>query len=156
MWHVKVAIPADVQHVFGKRAFKEALKTSNKSDAITKSLPIVAGYKDAIAEARGNPTQHLNDYLRHTKEFLSSALKSGQADQDAIACIEQEVLAALVKSYCVTNAEDLSAEASEEVRKAFKITTGQRTLFEGPLEDYARSRRVEPKTETIDRHAISV
>lgn len=55
MWYAKVAIPADVQSVFGKRAFKKSLRTSNKIDAIARSGPIIAGFKDAIAEARGKP-----------------------------------------------------------------------------------------------------
>lgn len=155
MWYAKVSIPSDVQHIFGKRAFKKSLRTANKIDAIARSGPIIAGFKDAISEARGNPTQHLDDYLKHTQDHLRAARKSGRADMAAIEGIEEEALDTLLKAYRVQQAEDLPAQAFEEVRQAYKVTTGQQTLFDGPLEEYAKSRRVEPKTEAKDRHAVA-
>lgn len=154
MWYAKVAIPADVQSVFGKRAFKKSLRTSNKIDAIARSGPIIAGFKDAIAEARGNPTQHLEDYLRHTRATLREARMTGAVDASAIEGIEDEALDRLLKAYNVKQPEELPKEAFEDVRRAYKVVTGQQTLFDGPLEEYTRSRRVEPKTEAKDRHAV--
>lgn len=154
MWYAKVAIPADVQHIFGKRAFKKSLKTKNKTDAIARSGPIIAGFKDAIAEARGNPAQHLDDYLKHTRDLLREVRKRPDTDPEAIEGIEDEALERLLTAYKVKHVEDLPDEKFEDVRSAYKIVTGQQTLFDGPLEEYARSRRVEPKTEAKDRHAI--
>jgi hypothetical protein len=74
-WHVKVAIPADVQHIFGKRAFKQTLKTSDKTIAIARSGPLIAQFKQAIEEARGNPTQHLDEYLKHFSPSRDSPLR---------------------------------------------------------------------------------
>ena len=59
-WSVKVPIPADLQQVFGKKAFKKSLKTSNKSIAIARSGPIIVHFKSEIEDARGNPTAHLD------------------------------------------------------------------------------------------------
>lgn len=69
-WSVKVAIPAELQGVFGKKAFKKSLGTSDKAAAIARSGPLIAEFKDAIASARGNPEQHLDDYLAHTQAHL--------------------------------------------------------------------------------------
>lgn len=33
-YHVRVAIPADVQAVFGKRAFTQSLKATDKAEAL--------------------------------------------------------------------------------------------------------------------------
>ncbi len=100
-WHVKVAIPADVQHVFGKRAFKQTLKTSDKTVAITRSGPLISQFKDAIEEARGNPTQHLDEYLAHTQSILRKAKASPDADPNAIDAIADEALDRLVKAHGV-------------------------------------------------------
>ncbi|MEO9574570.1 MAG: DUF6538 domain-containing protein [Tateyamaria sp.] len=41
-WHVKVAIPKDIQYAFGgNRAFKISLKTSDKLQAKALSAPLV-------------------------------------------------------------------------------------------------------------------
>ncbi|WP_428982564.1 hypothetical protein [Roseinatronobacter domitianus] len=39
---MKVTIPADVNHIFGKPAFKKTLKTSGKTVAIARSGPLPA------------------------------------------------------------------------------------------------------------------
>ncbi len=60
-----------------------------------------------------------------------------------------------MKSYGVQNEEQLSLAEEEDVVSAYKIAVGQRTLFAAPLGEYIASRRVEPKTEAKDRHAIT-
>ena len=52
-WHVKVAIPKDVQHIFDKRAFKQTLKTSHRAVVIARFAPLISEFQDAIDEARG-------------------------------------------------------------------------------------------------------
>ena len=47
---VKVAIPADVKHLFGKRAFKQASKTSAKTVAITRPGLLISQFKDATED----------------------------------------------------------------------------------------------------------
>ena len=154
-WHVKVAIPADVQHIFGKRAFKQTLKTSDKTIAIARSGPLIAQFKQAIEEARGNPTQHLDEYLTHTQTVLRKAKADPVTDQNAIDAIEDEALERLVKAHGVQHAEQLPADAEAGVIKAYKIATGQQTKLAGPLEEYIASRKVEPKTEAKDRHTVA-
>ena len=72
-WSVKVPIPADVQHIFEKKAFKKTLKTSDKTVAIACSGPIIVQFKSEIENARGNPTAHLDDYLKQSAEILKDA-----------------------------------------------------------------------------------
>ncbi len=85
---MKVAIPADVQHIFGKQAFKQTLKTSDKAVAISRSGPLIAKFKNAIEEARGNPTQHLDEFLAYTQTVLRKAKADPTADPNAIDGIE--------------------------------------------------------------------
>ncbi|MAC01654.1 MAG: hypothetical protein CMG97_08445, partial [Marinovum sp.] len=54
-WSVKVTIPKDVRPVFGKAAFKQALKTSDKIEANARAAPLAIKFQQQIAEARENP-----------------------------------------------------------------------------------------------------
>lgn len=153
---MKVAIPADVQHLFGgKRAFKQSLKTTDKAVAIARSGPLVVEYKRLIEEARGNPTRTLDEYLAHTQDILRRAKANPEADPDAISGIEDQVLDNLLAVRGVKQAEELNHQDEHEVIRTFKITTGRLTLFDAPLEEYIASRAVEEKTAAKDRHAIT-
>lgn len=153
-WSVKVAIPSDVQHIFGKKAFKQTLKTSDKSVAISRSGPLIAQFKDAIEEARGNATQHLEEYLAHTQTVLRKAKANPDTDPNGIDAIEDEALDRLVKAHGVQYAEQLPADAEASVIRSYKVATGRLTKFAAPLEEYIASRKVEAKTEAKDRHAV--
>lgn len=59
-YSVKVPIPAGIQHVFGKRAFKKSLKTSDMVVADARKGLFVFEFKRMIEEARGNPPLQLN------------------------------------------------------------------------------------------------
>jgi integrase len=151
-WSVKVSIPVDVQHIFGKKAFKQSLKTTNKTLAITRSGPLIAQFKAAIEEARGNPTKHLDV---HTQLHLRQRRKYPTADHNAVDGIEDEVLDRLLHAHGVQYAEQLPASAEAGVVKAYKVATGGLTKFTEPLNEYTASRKVEAKTEAKDRHAVT-
>ena len=152
---MKVSIPSDIQHVFGgRRALKRTLRTANRTTAIARSGPVIAEFKDAIAEARGNPAMHLDDYLAHTQTHLRNARKNKSATPAAIEGIEEEALGRLLEAYGVQQPEQLPKEAKADVVRAYKVTTGQQTLFDGPLELYLKMRKVEAKTAAKDRHAV--
>ena len=152
---MKVTIPADVVHIFGKKAFKQTLKTSDKTVAIARSGHLIAHFKQIIEEARGNPTQHLDDYLAFTQSYLRDARKDPDIKPAAIDAIEDEVLGRLLAAHGVQHPEQLPMKAKAELVKSYKVVSGQRTLFDGPLGEYVSSRKVEPKTEAKDRHAVS-
>ena len=63
-------IPKDLRQCFGKRAFKQSLKTSNKAIANAQAGPIVLKWKAEIEAARGNPHQSLEEYLAIAKADL--------------------------------------------------------------------------------------
>ena len=152
---MKVTIPADVVHIFGKKAFKRTLKTSDKTVAIARSGHLIAHFKQIIEEARGNPTQNLEDYLAFTQSYLRDARKDSDINASAIDGIEEEALGRLLAAHGVQYPEQLPKKAEAEVVKSYKVVSGQRTLFDGPLGEYVKSRKVEPKTEAKDRHAVS-
>ena len=120
-WSVKVSIPADVQHIFGKKAFKQSLKTTNKTLAITRSGPLIAQFKAAIEEARGNPSQHLDEFLMHTQRHLRQLRKDPDVDPNAIDGIEEEVIDRLLQAHGVQHAEQLPVSAEAGVVKAYKV-----------------------------------
>ncbi|SDW83258.1 hypothetical protein SAMN05444006_10753 [Allgaiera indica] len=112
-WSVKVSNPADVQHIFGKHALKQALKTSDKAAPIARSGPLVAKFKDAIEEARGNPTQHLEDYLAHTRLYLRDAHRNPNTEVAALEGIEEEAHGRLLQAHGVQHAEQLPTQAPQ-------------------------------------------
>ncbi|MCQ3031831.1 tyrosine-type recombinase/integrase [Pseudomonas syringae] len=56
-WHVRLAIPKDVQtSLGGRRIFSQSLKTGSRREAMTRRLSIIDGWKTLIAKARaGTP-----------------------------------------------------------------------------------------------------
>lgn len=95
------------------------LQTADKTVAITRSAPLIAGFKDEIAKARGNPTQHLEDYLKDIQEHLKSTRNDDSADPDAIAGVEEEALTALLKAHKVKHVEQLPKEKQAGVVNAY-------------------------------------
>lgn len=154
-WSVKVSIPADVQKVIGKRAFKQSLQTTDKTVAITRSAPLIAKFKDAIAQARGNPAQHLNDYLQDVQDHLRVERANPDADFDAISGVEEEALTKLLEAHKVQHFEQLPKGAQTDVVNTYKVTTGRITPFADPIEDYLEGRHVEAKTASKEKLAIN-
>jgi len=154
-WSVKVPIPADLQAIFDKKAFKKSLGTSEKSVAIARSGPLIVQFKAEIEAARGKPTEHLDRYLQQTQATLRAAQRNSDTHPDAIAGLQDELQDRLLAAQGVRDVDQLDTAATAETVRAYKVTTGQLTPFEGPLEDYMASRKVEPKTAAKDRHAVA-
>lgn len=154
-WSVKVPIPADLQQVFGKKAFKKSLKTSNKSIAIARSGPIIVHFKSEIEDARGNPTAHLDNYLEKTAERLQEAKINPHVSEDDVAGLEDELKDRLLAAQNVSHLEELPASVASKLIETYKITVGQLTPFDAPLDRYAKYRKVEVKTAAKDKHVIA-
>jgi hypothetical protein len=82
-------IPKELRAYFGKRAFKQSLKTSDKAIANAQAGPLVLKWKAEIETARGNPHQALEEYLATAKADLkelqskiNAASESPSADHD--------------------------------------------------------------------------
>ena len=146
-WSVKVPIPVDVQPIFDKKAFKKSLKTSDKSIAIARSGPLIVQFKGYIEKARCSPTQHLEDILR-------SSRVDPNADPNAIAGLEGELLDQLLASQGVQHREQLTPKAEAATVRTYKLATGQLTPFDASLDKFVDSRNVEPKTVARDRQVV--
>ncbi len=66
-WSVKVTIPKELRHIFGKVAFKQSLRTSNKLEANARAAPLIIHFKQQIEKARENPSIALRDNLSDLK-----------------------------------------------------------------------------------------
>jgi len=154
-WSVKVPIPADVQGVFGKRAFKQSLKTSDKAVAIIRSGPLIVQFKAMIEEARGNPTAQLDEYLEKASEALREAKANLSVGPDDIAGLEDEIRDRLLAAHNVSDVEELPPSATSKLVETYKITTGQLTPFDAPLSQYSKYRNVEVKTAAKDTYVVT-
>ena len=54
-WYATLHVPTDVRNVIGRSKFFQSLKTPDKNLAKLRAAPIIAGWKQQIAVARGNP-----------------------------------------------------------------------------------------------------
>jgi integrase len=153
---VKVPIPADVQGVFGKKAFKKSLKTTDKAVAIVRSGPLIAHFKAKIEDARGNPTGQLEDYLEKAAQALLDAKADQDVTPDDIAGLEDELRDRLLAAHNVNHLEELPSSEASRLLDTYKITTGQLTPFDAPLPQYSRYRQVEIKTAAKDTYVISM
>ena len=62
-WHVRLAIPADVQKAFGgRKILSKSLETGLRSEAMNRRLPFLAQWKAQIAEARKQPKADKEDW----------------------------------------------------------------------------------------------
>ncbi len=52
-YYARLDIPKDVREQFGRREFKQSLKTGNKQTALVRVGPVVAAWKQQISNARG-------------------------------------------------------------------------------------------------------
>jgi hypothetical protein len=52
---VRVAIPQDMRHAFGKSAIIESLRTKDQVEAIERAAPVIAAIKRRIVETRRRP-----------------------------------------------------------------------------------------------------
>lgn len=51
-WYVRLAVPADIQSAIGGTVLIQSLKTGLRSEAITRSLSVLAGWKPQFKAAR--------------------------------------------------------------------------------------------------------
>lgn len=153
-YHVKVAIPADVQDILGKKAFKKSLKTADKTVAIARSGPLIIEYKKKIEEARGNPTQSLDQFLEDAREVLREARKDPHVNEDDLFPLQQEIIEKLAKAFGARHPEELNPKDEQQVIRAYKVADGQLTPLEQHLEDYLGTRAIESKTLDRNRQAI--
>ena len=98
-WSVKVSIPSDVQHVFGKKkAFKRTLGTSDRATAISRSGPLIAleGTCASLGRAEGRTVGWLLEeqqagfvpvYLCRA-DATASYLASANADCEGLGTME--------------------------------------------------------------------
>ncbi|MEL7279106.1 MAG: tyrosine-type recombinase/integrase [Pseudomonadota bacterium] len=154
-YHVKVAIPSDVQGVLGKKAFKKSLKTADRAVAIARSGPLILQFKEAIEEARGNPTKSLDAHLEETRELLREVRKGSGLDEDALFGLQEELTEKLLKARGVRYIDQLKPKDQDQVARSFKIADGQLTPFAQHLEEYLATRALEDKTlDAMRKHIL--
>ena len=158
-WSVKVTIPKDVRPVFGKAAFKQALKTSDKIEANARAAPLVIQFQQQIAEARENPNFQLSETLSDTKKRLQTlrseidAASENPAQGDDLADLKDEqsaiegVVADLIlESKGVADSGELTGQDRIEAFETYKVVTGQLVPTLDNLEGYLKAQAVEPNT----------
>ena len=158
-WSVKVTIPKDVRPVFGKAAFKQALKTSDKIEANARAAPLVIKFQQQIAEARENPNFQLSETLSDAKKRLQTlrseidAASENPAQGDDLAdlkdeqnAIEGAVTDVILESKGVADSGELTGQDRIEAFETYKVVTGQLVPTLDNLEGFLKAQAVEPNT----------
>ena len=152
-------IPKDLRQHFGKRAFKQSLKTSDKAVANAQAGPIVLKWKAEIEAARGNPHQSLEEYLAIAKgdliklQLQINAASENPAQGDDLADLKDEqsaiegvVADVILESKGVADSGELTGQDRIEAFETYKVVTGQLVPTLDNLEGYLKAQAVEPNT----------
>ena len=152
-------IPKDLREHFGKRAFKQSLKTSDKAIANAQAGPIVLKWKAEIEAARGNPHQSLEEYLAIAKADLrelqlqiDAASKNLDQGDDFAGLEEQQnaiegvVADAILETKGVADSGELVGQDRIEAFETYKFITGQLVPTLDNLEPFLKAQAVEPNT----------
>jgi integrase len=152
-------IPKELRAYFGKRAFKQSLKTSDKAIANAQAGPLVLKWKAEIETARGNPHQALEEYLATAKADLkelqskiNAASDSPSADHDLSNlretqdAIEGVVSDAILSAKGVADSSELKGQDLVDASETYKVITGQLVPTLDNLEAFVKAQAVEPNT----------
>jgi len=149
-------VPKDVRGVVGRTSFRKSLKTSDKRKALALAHPIVADWKEQIADARRPAPKSIHDKLQIIQEDIDN-ISSKMEDpllsdseyeklDNLVEVTKDAALDLLVKSKGVKHEEELSELDEAEVIKSFKIVTGQNVLFTKHLEQHLQELQLDQKT----------
>ena len=152
-------IPKDLREHFGKRAFKQSLKTSDKAVANAQAGPVVLKWKAEIEAARGNPHQSLEEYLAIAKGDLRelqlqiNAASENPVQGDDLAGLEDEqsaiegvVADVILEAKGVADSGELTGQDRIEAFETYKVVTGQLVPTLDNLEGFLKAQAVEPNT----------
>lgn len=158
-WSVKVTIPKELRHIFGKVAFKQSLRTSNKLEANARAAPLIIHFKQQIEQARENPSIALRDNLSDLKAQLgkirsqiseaSSKVTNGRHLEDLkeTQYVLESVLGdTLLASEGVEDSSELTGQALDNLSETFGIITGTIVPTLDHLESFLVAQAVEPST----------
>lgn len=131
LWYAVYYVPADVQHILGRKKFLRSTKTSNRAEAVRRALPAVLGWKAEIAKAQGKLPSLKDDYWDSIRrEYMAT-------DNDGVRFLIEEL------------AEQAASKIDDphQASKLYKRITGQEgTLLATLVEDWRGSLRVTQKT----------
>ena len=128
-------IPIDLQSVFGKKAFKQAMRTSDKSEAIIRSGPPIAHFKAQIETARRDPSDAFEPFLKSSQATLKAAASNPETNPDTIAAVEDVLRDRLLASQGVRDQSALPPSKAAEAFTTYEVTIGKLAPFDSPLQD---------------------
>ena len=88
-------VPKDVRGVIGRTSFRKSLKTSDKRKALALAHPIVADWKEQIADARRPAPKSIHDKLQIIQEDIDNI--SSKMEDPLLSNSEYEKLDNLVE-----------------------------------------------------------
>jgi integrase len=128
LWYAVYYVPADVQHIIGKKKFLRSTKTSNRTEAVRRARAVVIGWEAEVAKARGQKPNSNDDFwesLRNQHISARREAEEGSADSE-------DLMIAI---------EDLAEQAAskindpEQAALLYKLATGQGGTLLAPLVD---------------------
>jgi integrase len=128
LWYAVYYVPADVQHIIGKKKFLRSTKTSNRTEAVRRARALVIGWEAEVAKARGQELNSKDDFWESLRnQHISARLNAEDSSEDS------EALMMAI--------EDLAEQAAskindpEQAALLYKLATGQGGTLLAPLVD---------------------
>ena len=128
LWYAVYYVPADVQHIIGKKKFLRSTKTSNRTEAVRRARAVVIGWEAEVAKARGQQPLPKDDFWASLQDqHKSTRLQAEDGNEDS------EDLQLVI--------EDLAEQAASKINDPelatllYKVATSQGGTLLAPLVD---------------------
>lgn len=164
-YYASLKVPAELRAILNRTTFRQSLKTKDKLTAMGRAVPLLTEWKALIETARLPKEQRLQKELLAQRSKLQSLEKQlsnqsiSEVEHNTLSdhkeIIESEIEEAIVGSYGVNYAEELSTNDLMQSQESYKLATGQLIYFNEYLEDYLKDSRVAEKTKGMKRQQIT-
>ncbi|MCZ6466970.1 MAG: tyrosine-type recombinase/integrase [Alphaproteobacteria bacterium] len=135
-WLGTLDIPKDVRaHFGGKRRFVKSLEVSSESDALRRVRPLVAEWRQLIAEARGTTVDPMEADLLYWRRVLANPDKFAKVYVDDDDYTSRDVLLDALQE----RAEEIEQDAPGAGVKFYKRATSELTGTLDHLDDWLAS-----------------
>jgi integrase len=130
LWYAVVMIPKDVQAELGRMKYIQSLQTASKQVAQIRALPLIAKWKSAIRQARGETDAIIKEAMAWKHD-----ISTGDDDHGTINSLAADRAMVIEKEH-----------GTDKASQFYKVATGQATLLKPLYEEWKGQLHLAPKT----------
>jgi len=158
-WYAVLNVPADVQHIIGKRRFRVSVQTRDELVAMRRAMRWVAKWKNEIAKARNEPEIDVDEdsldeaWERQAAKFRSRLLSETDPEKRQ-AILEQIDFAAWDIGAVTVEHVGEAPSKSSEAREFVDLATGMKVSTTEYLNEWLSTSQATAKTKDMHKSDI--